>query len=469
MWAHMDVGVMVPQGWKGEFDGWRPADAWSNAIARAQQAEALGFESIWVFDHFTTVPDPTQEITFESFTMLAALAQATSRARIGHMVICTGFRNPALTAKMASTIDAISGGRFELGIGAGWKEDEWLAYGYGFPTLRDRLGALGDHLEVIRRMLGPGNATFEGAYARVEGAINVPKGIQAHIPIVVGGNGQRVTFRYAARYADELNLVFLVPDEIREALPHDRQRLADLVGHQEDQVQLVCIASRVAEGHPLAVAAHHDRDVGLDPLRHVDRALDPRVGTLERGVPGAQHPPDHLQVVAQRAEAIAKRREAIAVRQPLIFLPASPDPKLEAAAGDHVDRGGHLRREGRVAKAGADHHVADPRPRRRLRQRGEHGERLEGDLLGWIRHGREVIEDPDRFEAQCLRLLRPRDRVGPGVGGTPAVELALPALGNHHPDIHVCPHPSAATARVAIRPARPGRSLLKDVGTHGCR
>src|SRR5450756_566437 len=86
MWAHMDVGVMVPQGWKGEFDGWRPADAWSNAIARAQQAEALGFESLWAFDHFTTVPDPTQEITFESFTMLAALAQATSRARIGHMV-----------------------------------------------------------------------------------------------------------------------------------------------------------------------------------------------------------------------------------------------------------------------------------------------------------------------------------------------------------------------------------------------
>jgi len=220
----MDVGVMVPQGWKGEFDGWHPADAWSTAVALAQQAEALGLESIWVFDHFTTVPNPTQEITFESFTMLAALAQATSRARIGHMVICTGFRNPALTAKMASTIDVISGGRFELGIGAGWKEDEWLAYGYGFPTLRDRLAALGDHLEVIRLMLGPGNATFEGVHARVDGAINVPKGIQAHIPIVVGGNGQRVTFRYAARYADELNLTFVGPEEVREALPVVRQR-----------------------------------------------------------------------------------------------------------------------------------------------------------------------------------------------------------------------------------------------------
>ena len=220
----MDIGVMVPQGWKGEFDGWQAADAWSTAIARARQAETLGFESIWVFDHFTTVPRPTQEITFESFTMLAALAQATSRVRIGHMVICTGFRNPALTAKMASTIDVISGGRFELGIGAGWKEDEWLTYGYGFPTLHDRLGALGDHLEVIRRMLGPGNATYVGPYARVEGAINVPKGIQAHIPVIVGGNGQQVTFRYAARYADELNLVVLEPDEVRLALPVARQR-----------------------------------------------------------------------------------------------------------------------------------------------------------------------------------------------------------------------------------------------------
>ena len=209
----MDVGVMVPQGWKGEYDGWNAVDAWANAVALARQAEALGFESVWVFDHFTTVPDPTDEITFESFTMLGALASATSRLRLGHMVICTGFRNPALTAKMASTLDVISGGRFELGIGAGWKEDEWVAYGYGFPSLRERLAALADHLEIIRRMLEPGRASYEGRYARVDGAINVPKGVQQpRIPIIVGGNGQNVTFRLAARFADELNLVFLGPD-----------------------------------------------------------------------------------------------------------------------------------------------------------------------------------------------------------------------------------------------------------------
>ncbi len=158
----MQVGLMVPQGWKGEFDGW-PADrAWARSLELAEQAEALGVESLWVFDHLHTVPDPTDEITFESFSMLAALAMATSRVRLGHMVVCTGFRNPALTAKLTSTLDVISGGRFELGIGAGWKEDEWKAYGYGFPTIGERMGALGDHLEVITRMLGRGPRDLRG-------------------------------------------------------------------------------------------------------------------------------------------------------------------------------------------------------------------------------------------------------------------------------------------------------------------
>ena len=221
----MQVGLMAAQGWKGEFDGWKPGEAWARTIELARQAEGLGFESIWVFDHFHTVPQPSDEITFESFSMLAALAMATDRVRLGHMVVCTGFRNPALTAKMASTIDVICGGRFELGIGAGWKEDEWIAYGYGFPSLRERMAAFGDHLEVVRRMLEPGRASFEGEYAAVHGAINEPKGIQKpRIPIVVGGNGRNVTFRYAARFAEELNLVFLVPDEVAELLPIIKQR-----------------------------------------------------------------------------------------------------------------------------------------------------------------------------------------------------------------------------------------------------
>jgi F420-dependent oxidoreductase-like protein len=221
----MQVGLMAPQGWKGEYDGWQPRDAWARTLDLAAQAETLGFESLWVFDHFHTVPEPTDEMTLESFAVLGALAVATERVRLGHMVVCTGFRNPALTAKMSSTIDVISGGRFELGIGAGWKEDEWRAYGYDFPPLAERLAVLGDHLAVITAMFAPGRATVEGQYASVRGAINEPRGLQEpRIPIIVGGNGPKVTAGYAIQYADELNYVFLGPDEIADRMRQVRER-----------------------------------------------------------------------------------------------------------------------------------------------------------------------------------------------------------------------------------------------------
>jgi F420-dependent oxidoreductase-like protein len=219
----MRIGAIVPQGWTGEYNGWESTKAWRRTVAVARQAEELGFESIWLFDHFTTVPRPKDELTFESFTSLAALAALTSRVRLGHIVICTAFRNPALTAKMISTLDVISGGRMELGIGAGWKQDEWLAYGYGFPETRERLAALADHLEVITRMLAPGRttrATYEGTHASVHGAINLPKPLQQpRVPIMVGGNGPNVTWRLAARHADELNVDGMAPAEVADALP----------------------------------------------------------------------------------------------------------------------------------------------------------------------------------------------------------------------------------------------------------
>jgi F420-dependent oxidoreductase-like protein len=228
----MKIGIIVPQGWTGEYNGWEPLDAWRRTTLVAKQADELGFDSIWLFDHFHTIPRPTDEITFESFTTLSALAALTSRVRLGHIVICTAFRNPALTAKMISTMDSISGGRMELGIGAGWKRDEWLAYGYGFPETKERLAALGDHLEVITRMLDGDkqqHATFEGRYAAVSDAINVPKPIQKpRVPIMVGGNGPNVTWRLAAKHADELNVDGMTPDEVAEALPVIRSRCEEI-------------------------------------------------------------------------------------------------------------------------------------------------------------------------------------------------------------------------------------------------
>jgi F420-dependent oxidoreductase-like protein len=234
----LKLGIIVPQGWTGEYDGWEAAPAWERTVAVARQADRLGFESIWLFDHLHTVPRPTDEITFESFVSLSALAALTERVRLGHIVICNGYRNPALTAKMAATLDVVSGGRFELGIGAGWKRDEWLAYGYGFPPTRERLAMLRDGLEVITRMLAPGrnaHATYEGRHASVKDAINLPKGLQSpRLPVMVGGNGPEVTWRLAARFADELNVDGMSPDEVREAMPVIRARCEEIDRDPDD-------------------------------------------------------------------------------------------------------------------------------------------------------------------------------------------------------------------------------------------
>jgi F420-dependent oxidoreductase-like protein len=225
----MRVGLIVPQGWTGEYAGWNPAAAWARTVEISQEAERRGFESLWAFDHFHTIPEPTDEITFESFTTLTALTALTRRVRLGHIVLCAAYRNPALTAKMISTLDTISGGRAELGIGAGWSRDEWVAYGYGFPERPERLAILRDDLEVITRMLGSGRSSFTGIHASVHGAINEPKPIQTPtLPIMVGGNGPDVTWRLAARFADEINLDGLSPAKVAEALPVLAQRCEEI-------------------------------------------------------------------------------------------------------------------------------------------------------------------------------------------------------------------------------------------------
>jgi alkanesulfonate monooxygenase SsuD/methylene tetrahydromethanopterin reductase-like flavin-dependent oxidoreductase (luciferase family) len=233
----MKVGLTLPQGCDREYLGLDAATAWERTVATAQTAEALGFESLWVYDHFQVDPPPEEAPIFEPFIELTAIATATSRARLGHLVLAAAYRNAALTAKMISTLDVISGGRVELGIGAGWKEDEWLAYGYGFPDAPARLAILADHLEIISRMLAPGRATYHGRHAHVIDAIHEPKTVQAHLPIVVGGNGPKVTWRLAARFADEINLDALLPDEVERALPIIRDRCTE-IGRDPDTLSV---------------------------------------------------------------------------------------------------------------------------------------------------------------------------------------------------------------------------------------
>ena len=279
----MKIGVVVPQGWHVEYKGWDDQAAWQQTVAVAQQADRMGFESIWIYDHFHTVPEPSDEVTFESFTSLAALAALTRRVRIGHIVLCTAFRNPALTAKMISTLDTISGGRADLGIGAGWKREEWLAYGYRFPSTRERLATLGDHLEVITRMLEVGDtnrAHYTGTYALVAGAINRPKPIQKpRIPIMVGGNGPNVTWRLAARHADELNLDGMTPDEVAEALPVVRSRCEE-IGRDPSTLKISVHTWTESPGISTAGSERVDiyaayRELGVDRIQtYLDASVD---------------------------------------------------------------------------------------------------------------------------------------------------------------------------------------------------
>ena len=225
----MKIGVIVPQGWTGEYAGVAPADAWRRSLEIARRAERAGADSLWLFDHMHTTPEPVDELTFESFTMLTALATATTRAELGHIVSCAAYRNPGLQAKMLATMDVISGGRMTAGIGAGWKREEWEAYGYEFPPTSVRMERLEDSLQILTRMLAPGDghATYEGVQAAVRDAINLPKPLRP-MPIMVGGNGRERTWRLAARYADELNLDNMAIEDMPEALEVIAQRCEEI-------------------------------------------------------------------------------------------------------------------------------------------------------------------------------------------------------------------------------------------------
>lgn len=204
----LKFGVSLPQGWTMDLVGIKdPVVAYETMTRIAQTADETGFNSVWLVDHFHTVPRPSQEVTFESWTTTAALARDTKRVRVGQMVTCNGYRNPALLAKMASTVDVLSHGRLNFGIGAGWYEHEYRAYGYDYPDAPERLRHLREALQVILAMWTQEEAVFEGKYYHVNGAINQPKGVQKpHIPVLIGGGGEKVTLKLVAQYGDACNV-----------------------------------------------------------------------------------------------------------------------------------------------------------------------------------------------------------------------------------------------------------------------
>jgi F420-dependent oxidoreductase-like protein len=202
----MRFGIFVPQGWRLDLSGIEPADQWPTMLRLARRAEAGPWESVWVFDHFHTVPVPTDEATHEAWTLMAAFAAATSRIRLGQMCTCMSYRNPVYLAKVAATVDAVSGGRLEMGIGAGWYQHEWRAYGYGFPGAGDRIARLDEGVQIMRQAWTQGTATLDGEHYQVDGAICRPLPLQeGGIPLWVAGGGEQKTLRVAAKYAQYTN------------------------------------------------------------------------------------------------------------------------------------------------------------------------------------------------------------------------------------------------------------------------
>ena len=203
----MRFGLFIPQGWRQDLTGIDAHEHWAVMHGLAKHADdGDAFESIWVYDHFHAVPQPNGEATHEAWSLISAYAASTSRVRLGQMCTCMAYRNPAYLAKVAATADVISGGRVEMGIGAGWYEHEWRAYGYGFPRAGARLDALAEGVEIFRQLWSTGTATLDGTHYKVDGAQLAPLPLQAGgPPIWIAGGGETKTLKIAAKYAAYTN------------------------------------------------------------------------------------------------------------------------------------------------------------------------------------------------------------------------------------------------------------------------
>jgi F420-dependent oxidoreductase-like protein len=297
----MRFGLFIPQGWRFDLVGIEPADHWRTMRDLATAADGGPWESLWVYDHFHTTPVPSEEATHEAWTLMAAFAAATDRIRLGQMCTCMGYRNPAYLAKVAATVDAVSGGRTEMGIGGGWYEHEWRAYGYGFPPIAERLGRLREGVEIMHQAWTTGSATLAGTYYDVDGAIVRPLPLQdGGIPLWIAGGGEKVTLKIAAKYASYTNFAGS-PEEFA----HKSEVLR---GHCEALGRDFGAITRSSNFNTIIAATEGEVD---ERLRAVVERLRPFVGD-ERAAGIEQDYRGSLAVGTpeQIAERLAERRAA---------------------------------------------------------------------------------------------------------------------------------------------------------------
>jgi F420-dependent oxidoreductase-like protein len=262
--------------WSAYLDLWREAD----------QVDV--FESAWNWDHFYPLAAPYDDPNLEGWTMLAALAQATTRLRLGAMVNGMHHRHPAVTANMAATLDIISGGRFVLGMGAGWNEMESNAYGIELGTLKQRFDRFEEGIEIIRSLLDNTVTNFSGSYFTVTDAWCEPKPVQAKLPIVIGGKGRTRTLRTAAKWADQWDMTF--PAQVSEWQELDavlRAHCDDVGRDQADITRSIHLPFPAGED-PVGVAARAPEflEAGVDVIVwSMQGAIDvARIGPLAEAI-----------------------------------------------------------------------------------------------------------------------------------------------------------------------------------------
>ena len=235
--------------------------SYSHIRDAAQRAELSGFESIWLSDHFLIRPDAADVNCLEAWTTLAALARDTGTLRLGTLVSSQSYRNPALAAKTVATLDHISGGRLYYGVGAGWKEAEYSAYGIPFPRPSARIRQLDEALEIAERMWTQPHASFQGRYYSVKDCVSAPKPVQSPLPIVVGGTGDRL-LRVSAKHAQMVNFAWNTPlDVYRERLGVLKRHCAKL-GRDYDGIRKSAGLHLALEGVKGHVPAPYERYSG---------------------------------------------------------------------------------------------------------------------------------------------------------------------------------------------------------------
>jgi F420-dependent oxidoreductase-like protein len=237
-------------------------------VDNVRAAEAAGFDMATVMDHFYQLPGigPETLPMLEAYTALGALATATERIRLGTLVSGVTYRNPALIAKQVATLDTISNGRAVLGLGAAWNESEHIGYGFDFPPIGERLDRLEEALEICRLMFTEERPSYTGRFYRIERALNMPRPVQSHVPVIVGGGGERRTLRLVARYADIGNLDGPL-DEVRRKLDIFDEHCQAVGRNRSDVVMTVMapivLARTPEEGHRVLESLTPERRVGM--------------------------------------------------------------------------------------------------------------------------------------------------------------------------------------------------------------